>query len=38
VIEWAGIDEAGELAAILIQKSAGELWPRLNFGIATAAQ
>jgi tRNA pseudouridine55 synthase len=29
--EWAAIDEAGQLAAILFEKVPGELWPRVNF-------
>jgi tRNA pseudouridine55 synthase len=29
--DWAAIDEAGQLVAILFEKVPGELWPRLNF-------
>ncbi len=29
-IEWAGVDTAGELVAILYEKRPGELWPALN--------
>jgi tRNA pseudouridine55 synthase len=32
--EWAAIDAAGELVAILFEKKRGELWPRLNFAPA----
>jgi tRNA pseudouridine55 synthase len=31
--EWAAIDVAGELVAILFQKAPGELWPKLNFDV-----
>jgi tRNA pseudouridine55 synthase len=30
-IEWAAIDAAGQLVAILTEKNAGELWPVRNF-------
>jgi tRNA pseudouridine55 synthase len=29
--EWAAIDAAGKLVAILFEKRPGELWPALNF-------
>jgi tRNA pseudouridine55 synthase len=31
------VDSAGRLAAVLFQKRAGELWPRLNFSESTGA-
>jgi tRNA U55 pseudouridine synthase TruB len=31
--EWAAIDAAGQLVAILFEKQQGQLWPKLNFGI-----
>jgi hypothetical protein len=29
--EWAAVAASGELAAILVEKREGELWPRVNF-------
>jgi tRNA pseudouridine55 synthase len=31
--EWAAIDAAGQLVAILFEKQHGQLWPKLNFGV-----
>ena len=31
VAEWAGVDPAGRLAAILFEKTPGQLWPARNF-------
>jgi tRNA U55 pseudouridine synthase TruB len=30
-IEWAAIDAAGQLVALLAEKNGGELWPVRNF-------
>src|SRR5262249_7529110 len=30
-VEWAGIDAAGKLVALLAEKKGGELWPARNF-------
>jgi tRNA pseudouridine55 synthase len=30
-VEWAGVDAAGRLAAILFEKTPGQLWPARNF-------
>jgi hypothetical protein len=29
--EWAAVDAAGELTAILVEKQPGQLWPTINF-------
>ena len=36
--EWAAVDPAGQLAAILVEKHPGQLWPARNFDVTYAAK